>query len=136
MPIRNDYLQDMIGRFASGLARSVERSRAGLSREAREGYEGVAGEVLDMDPETVLALSPASLVTMLQISAVDDRLANYLAYALLRMAELDEAQGQEGSAFARTRRMQASAVADAYGFDVGQVPPELEMELGSEERKS
>lgn len=130
MAIRNDYLLDMIARFVQGLVRASGRGHEGLSADAEHEYLDVIGEILDMDAETVVALAPASLVTMTQISAVDERLAVYLAYCLERLADADEARGDATS---QLRRQQAAALAQAYGFSTGSVPPELENALEEED---
>ena len=71
MAIKNDYLLDQIARFVEGILASIDRMRSGRAADAVGGFEAVVGDVLDMDPETALSLSPASLVTMMQLSAVD-----------------------------------------------------------------
>ncbi len=131
MAIKNDYLLDQIARFVEGILASIERMRSGGATEAVEGFEAVVGDVLDMDPETALSLSPASLVTMMQLSAVDESLAGYAVYALGRAADAYDAQG---NAVSQIRRAQAQALADAYGFPVTAVPPEVEeaLEAGRE----
>jgi arylsulfatase A-like enzyme len=131
MAIKNDYLLDMIARFVESLVQAMGKGRDGRQVEALVAYEDVVGTVLDMDPEVALALSPASLVTMMQISAVDESLAVYAAYALERAAQVYDAAGD---ACAQLRRAQAAAVADAYGFPVTAVPHELEEALAERER--
>lgn len=132
MAIRNDYLTDMIMRFAQTLTCGLEKSLTGAinGAAAQDGCEQVVGEVLDMDAQTALALSPASLVTMMQISAVDDRLAVYVAYCLERLAGL--AEGAD-DALASVRRDQAQAVAAAYGIAAGTVPPEVQQALAAQQ---
>ena len=132
MAIRNDYLLDMIARFVEGMVRASGREREGNLAEAEQDYREVVGEVLDMDADTVLALAPASLVTMTQISAVDERLAVYLAYCLERLAEVAKST-DPGTA--QVRREQARALADAFGFTVGELPPELENALSGQDHK-
>lgn len=126
MAIRNDYLQDMIARFVESVLRGIGRLREGATGEGVAEYEQVVGDILDMDPQTALALSPASLVTMMQISAVDDRLAVFAAHCLERIA--DACEGQPGG-IAGVRREQAQAVEAAYGITPGTVPPELQTAL-------
>lgn len=126
MAIRDDYLLDMIARYVEALAEGVGRERDGCGREALGSYEGVVGGVLDMDAGVALALAPSSLVTMLRLSAVDERLARLAAFAMERAADVYEG---EGSPLADVRRRQARAVAEAYGFEGGSVPPEVAAEL-------
>ncbi len=129
MSIRNDYLLDMIARYVESVLAGFGKAKAGLSDEALRAYEAVAGDVLDMDAGTALALSPASLVTMMRISAVDESLAVYAVYALERAAEIYDASGD---ATGQVRHAQAKAIADSYGFPVASVPPELEEALVKE----
>lgn len=130
MAIRNDYLQDMIARFVEAVLRGIGRLKDGAIEEGVAAYEQVVGDVLDMDSQTALALSPASLVTMMQISAVDDRLAAYAAYCLGRIA--DACEGRPGG-LAGVRREQARAIEAAYGIEPGTVPPEVQAALDAHE---
>lgn len=128
MAIRNDYLLDQIARLVEGILASLERLRSGGEADAIDGFEAVVGDVLDMDAETALSLSPASLVTMMQLSAVDESLAVYAVYALGCAADAYDARGD---AIAQVRRAQAQALADAYGFAASAVPPEVEEALAA-----
>lgn len=132
MAIRNDYILDMMARFVDAIMLGMNKAREGLSEESKESYCEVVGDVLDMDASTVLALSPESLVTMMQISAVDERLALYLVYALEALGDLESTINEP---CARVRHQQAQAVAAAYGFDVGEVPPELVEALEEKDHK-
>lgn len=130
MAIKNDYLLDQIARFVESITAGIGKSRAGRADDAIEAFEAVAGDVLDMDAETALSLAPASLVTMMQLSAVDDSLAAYTVYALERAAD---AYDGRGDATGQLRRAQAQAIADAFGFEVSVVPPEVQAALDAQE---
>lgn len=129
MAIRDDYLLEMVARFVEALVEGVGRQREGRGEEALGSYEGVVGGVLDMDAGVALSLAPSSLVTMLQLSSVDERLAQLAAWAMGAAADVYE---DEGSPLADVRRRQARAVAEAYGFEEGSVPPELSRRLEEE----
>ncbi len=129
MAIRNDYLVDMIARFVESVMRGAGRLRAGDEQGVAD-YEAVIGEVLDMDAATALALSPASLVTMMQISAVDERLAVYAAYCLERIADVYEGRPD---GMAGVRREQARAINASYGVEPGTVPPEVQEALAAQQ---
>lgn len=122
MAIRNDYLLDMIKQFADAITVTATKDKGGLSKDAVDVYEECVGKVLDMPAEAVLDLSPASLVTMMQISATSQELAVYVVYFLQRMADA-AAGGDDGTA--SLRRDQAVAVAEAYGLSPDAIPPEL-----------
>ena len=110
MSIKSDYLMDMVARFCDAVLRGIDARRAGDAFEAREDFESVVGGVLDMDASCALALSSSSLVTMMQLSAVDETLVVYCAYALMQAA--DTYEGAEPG-MAQLRREQARALADA-----------------------
>ena len=122
MSIRNDYLLEMIGRFVEAVTQGEERLRNSDAPGSIATYEQVVGDVLDMDPSAVLALSPQSVVTMFQLSAVDESLAVYAVYSLEQAAT---AYDVSADPMAQLRREQARAIADIYGFDVSVVPPEV-----------
>ncbi|MEE8715575.1 MAG: hypothetical protein SOI26_07240 [Coriobacteriales bacterium] len=123
MAIRNDYLLSMITSFTESLTQTELEGHGGLSVSAMDTYGDIVGRILDMPADAVLELSPSSLVTMMQISAVDEKLAVYMVYTLQRMADVC---GVENSALADVRRAQARAIADAYGFPETEVPPEVQ----------
>lgn len=127
MAIRNDYLLDMVEQFTADVLDGLRKARRGFPRDGIGEFEGIVGSVLDMEPATALALSPASLVTMMRLSAVDESLAEYAVYALERASELYAAQGD---ATAGLRHEQACAVAQSYGFALTAVPLHLERALG------
>ncbi len=131
MAIRNDYLLDMIQSFAQAIVGVIDRGSHGVAeRDALGTYNEVVGRVLDMPADAVLALSPQSLVTMMQISAVDESLAVYMVFSLERIADVLE--GENGP-LAAVRRSQAQAVADAYGFPTTEVPSEVQDGLDSQD---
>ncbi|MBR2834256.1 MAG: hypothetical protein IKE43_00875 [Coriobacteriales bacterium] len=130
MSIRNDYILDMINQFADSICDFMLKSKGGLEYDAIQGYEEIVGRALDMDAQTVLELSPASLVTMFQISATDESLAIYAVFALERVYELLLASNEP---LARLRHEQATAIAASYGFDLNEVPPEVQERLDASE---
>ena len=122
MAIRHDYLMDMIARFAESIARALARGSEGDPTQGVSAYEEVVGEVLDMDAPVALALSAPSLVTMMQISAVDERLAAYAAFCLDSIAQAYELQGDP---LAEVRQAQAAAIRQAYALADDVIPPEV-----------
>lgn len=129
MAIRNDYLLDMIQQFNLSIARAATEEHGAIKADALTDYNQVVSRVLDMPAEAVLELSPSSLVTMMQISAVDERLAVYMVYVLMRIS--DVLVGTD-LPLAGVRRDQACAIADAYGFSPDAVPPEVQDMLDSQ----
>lgn len=119
---------DMVARFCDAVLRGIDARRAGDAFEAREDFESVVGGVLDMDASCALALSSSSLVTMMQLSAVDETLVVYCTYALMQAADTYEAADP---GMAQLRREQAQALADAYGFDADVSPREVSEALAA-----
>ena len=119
---------DMVARFCDAVLRGIDARRAGDAFEAREDFESVVGGVLDMDASCALALSSSSLVTMMQLSAVDETLVVYCVYALMQAADTYEAADP---GIAQLRREQAQALADAYGFDADVSPREVSEALAA-----
>ena len=95
---------DMVARFCDAVLRGIDARRAGDAFEAREDFESVVGGVLDMDASCALALSSSSLVTMMQLSAVDETLVVYCAYALMQAADTYEAADPALPSFVASRR--------------------------------
>lgn len=127
MSIKSDYLMDMVARFCEAVLHGLEARRAHDAGAALEDFEGVVGEALDMDAGSALALSSASLVTMAQLSAVDETIVVYCVYALNRAAEVYEERGEQG--LAALRREQAAGLAQAYGFGADVTPAEVRQAL-------
>jgi hypothetical protein len=127
--LQHDYLLEVIGRFVEAVSASL-RGALCDGDFARVGeVERAVGELLDLDAQTAMALSPQSLVTMMTLSGVGESVAAYAAYALDKVALAYERQGDDAEA--SLRRAQATAIASAFRAD-GTVPEkftELEAEL-------
>ena len=122
--LQRDYILELIARFSQALARAF---RLAVLKEDPRGCEEVevaVADLLDLDRSTALALSPESLVTMMMLSGMADSTAEYVAYALDRVADVHEDQGRPD--VAEVRRAQAEAVALAFGCDLSCVPEELD----------
>ena len=127
--LQHDYLLEVIGRFVEAVSTSL-RGALCNGDFARVGeVERAVGELLDLDAQTAMALSPQSLVTMMTLSGVGESAAAYAAYALDKVALAYERQGDDAEA--SLRRAQATAIASAFHAD-GTIPEEfteLEAEL-------
>ena len=76
--------------------------------------------LLDLDASCALALTPDSLVTMTRLSGIGDSLAGYAAYVLTALADVyDQTSNSE---LAELRRAQGRAMAQAFGWDLSEVP--------------
>ena len=120
--LQRDYILEIIGQLVSGITDAFRRALGG-DPTGRADAEREIGELLDLDPQTALALAPDSLVTMMVLSGMGDSVASYVCYALDRLATLYERDGDEDTA--GLRRLQARAVAESFDCDPADVPPEL-----------
>ena len=69
------------------------------------------GEVVDMDSDSFVGMSPPSMVTLLDLSGLDDRLVSRVAEGLMLQAEILQSEGDLVEA--AMRREQAAAVLDS-----------------------
>lgn len=121
--LQHDYILEIIQQF-------VEVVTGALSRALRQGdlqgaveVETAVGELLQLDADTAMALSPESLVTMMQLAGTGDAVSGYVAYALNRLADAYDGMGKHE--LAAIRRSQADAIAQAFGADLDEVPEEF-----------
>lgn len=126
MSIKSDYLMDMVMRFCEAVLRAQDARKAGDADQALEEYEDVVGTALDMPADCALALSGPSLLSMVQLSAVDETLVVYCVYALMRVADIYEGPRPD---LAALRREQAGALAQGFGFAADVTPREVEEAL-------
>ena len=120
--LQRDYVLEIVGQFVEGVSRSLRRAALG-EKDGLVATEREIGELLELDPQTALALAPDSLVTMMVLSGMGDSVASYVCYALDRLARLYERAGDEDAA--GLRRLQARAVAESFGCDPAEAPAEL-----------
>lgn len=121
--LQRDYILMLITQFVDAITEPALHAFAHLDLKSIHQVEHAVGDILQLDPETALMLTPESLVTMMDLSGIGDTVAGYVAYALNRISSLYERRGDEGLADLRLR--QARAVAVAYGWDLSNVPEEL-----------
>lgn len=117
--LQKDYILEIVGDFVEGVAKHLDAALAGDAEATGEVEQDIAG-LLDLDPEVALSLAPDSLVTMMVLSGMGDSVASYVTYALVRVADAYEAQGDADTAI--LRRAQATAVAESFGCDLTAVP--------------
>lgn len=130
--LHRDYLLEVIQQFVNTVSRSLRQALLHRDLDAAQDVESAVGELVQLDPQTAMSLSPESLVTMMMLSGTGDAVAGYAAYALNRLGEAYEGMGQAD--LGQMRRDQALAIAGAFGADVNEVPEELRLldaELGA-----
>ncbi len=121
--LHRDYLLEVIDQFVSTVSRALSRALLERDLDAAAEVEEAVAELIQLDPDTAMSLSPESLVVMMQLSGTGDAVAGYAAYALNRLADAYERSGDAG--VAELRRGQAQAIASAFGADLDQIPEEL-----------
>lgn len=125
--LQHDYIIGLIQEFAIAVSAALrrcflERGEAGTQESGQE-VEAAVGRLIELDPETAMALSPSSLVTMIQLSGVGESVAGYVAWTLNKLAD---AYDRDGNPLASVRRAQATAIANEFGCDLSDCPEEFE----------
>ena len=81
-----------------------------------DSLDNAIGSATDIDPATLLALTPDSIATIMQVSGVDPKVTEYIARSLLLSSRYHADAGDNETAALRME--QGLAVARAYGHDV------------------
>ncbi len=116
--LTQDYLVRLLVDFAAGIMRSIQRQTEDRdSQGAAELLETAIGQSVDMDGDTLLALAPESIATILQVSGTDPAITEYVARSLMLASTYRADAGDAETA--QLRADQARAIAAAYGHDIG-----------------
>ena len=121
--LERDYILMVISEFVRMVTEALRLAHFDRSEESFIQVETAVSELVGLDPKTALALSPDSLVQVMVLSGVGFEVAGHAAYALDRLADEYEDAGKDE--LADTRRMQAEAIAESFGWDLNRVPEEL-----------
>ncbi|MBO7675679.1 MAG: hypothetical protein J6S63_11840 [Atopobiaceae bacterium] len=121
--LHKDYLLEVIEQFVSTVSQALVRALLQRDFEAAEEVEAAVADLVQLDPDTAMALAPQSLVTMMMLSGTGDSVAGYAAYALNRLGDAYDDMGDHD--LAQLRREQASAIADSFGADLDEIPQEF-----------
>ena len=119
--LERDYITEIISQFVEAVTRALKLAVEQGDPESCQAVEQQVADLIDLDVQTAMALSPDSLVAMLVLSGMGDSLAGYVSYALDRISRVYEAHGEED--LAGLRHLQSQAVAESFGCDPA-VPPE------------
>lgn len=122
--LQHDYIMEIIQQFVNSISASLKRALVQHDEAAAQEVEQAVGELLELDPQTAMALSPESLVTMMQLAGTGDAVSGYVAFALNQLGIAYEGMGE--SELADARHAQALAVAEAFGGSVDAIPEELQ----------
>ena len=105
---QSDYVLRLIEQMGGLIRRAMERFRVGSDEEPYEMAGQALSLALEMDPRTIERLAPQSLVALLEMTSLDDRVIVMVAEAIELQAEVLERQGELVGA--GVRRQQAEAV--------------------------
>ena len=109
---QNDYVLRLIEQMGAALRLATRRfSEGASSEESLLATDEAIRAVVDIDPHIFLRMSPASMVALIEISNLDDRLVEKLAEALLLQADI--LQSEAAIVESGVRREQAAAVLEA-----------------------
>ena len=122
--LQRDYVLAQINLFVQTVLEPLRLALEELDLDSVHTVEQAVGKLIDLDADTALALSPDSLVTMMQLSGIGDSVAGYASYALARIADSYERMGKNQTA--EVRRDQARKVAVAFGWNLSDIPEEFE----------
>ncbi len=127
-----DYLMRLIMDFMQGIRLSLERAESGHDpASAADLLDNAIGSATDIDPATLLSLTPDSIASIMQVSGVDPKVTEYIARSLL-LSSRYHADAGDGATAALSRE-QGLAVARAYGHAVSAAdadPASMERFLG------
>jgi hypothetical protein len=102
----------MIEETGANLRLAAERFAAGGSAdESLTLTADTIREVLGMDPRVFVSMSAPSMVTLVEVSGLDDRLISRVAESLMLEADILQSEGDLLEAAAR--REQATAILDS-----------------------
>ena len=119
--LQRDYILEVIDDFTSTVTAGLGNALETQTEESLDGVEAAVAELIDLSPETALALD--SLVTMMLLSGVADSVAEYVVYALDRLSHVYEQLGDGDKA--GLRRQQAVAVAQSFSVDQNATPEQF-----------
>ena len=113
MSYQSDYVLRLIEQMGELVRRAMAKLGEGAARDPGEVAGQAIGLALGMDPAVASRLSSQSLVSLLELSSLDDQVINLLAQAIELEAEALQRGGEMIGA--GVRREQASAVRSLLG---------------------
>ena len=113
MSYQSDYVLRLIEQMGELVRRAMAKLGEGAADEPCEVAGQAIGLSLGMDPAVASRLSSQSLVSLLELSSLDDQVINLLAQAIELEAEALQRGGEMIGA--GVRREQASAVRSLLG---------------------
>ena len=102
--LERDYITELISQFIEAVTRALKLAVEKGDPASCQEVEQQVADLIDLDVQTAMALSPDSLVTMLVLSGMGDSVAAYACYALDRVSRVYEEQGNDDLAGLRRLR--------------------------------
>ncbi|MBR3223981.1 MAG: hypothetical protein IKF78_01520 [Atopobiaceae bacterium] len=121
--LHRDYLLEVIEQFVATVSKALAGALLQRNIDDAKEVEAAIADLVQLDPQTAMSLSPESLVTMMTLSGTGDAVAGYAAYALYRLGDAYDGMGEHDTA--DLRREQAMAIAQAFGGNVEEIPEEF-----------
>ncbi len=120
-----DYLVRLLLQFFKGITRSLElRLEHDDPEAAADTLETAIGEATEMDGAVLLSLTPDSIAQIMQATAVDPNVTQFVARSMLLESVYLADAGDV--ALSELRASQARAIAAAYGFDLPSDPADFD----------
>lgn len=120
-----DYLMRQLLMFFQALARSWDQMQEEKRpQDAADMLENAISTAVEMDGAALLALTPETIASIMQVTGVDPRLVEYVSRSMLLESVYLQQAGNHG--LAELRAAQARAIADAYGFELPADPSDFE----------
>lgn len=132
--IKRDYLQQLIQSFTDTCKTTLENALVKREASGIPATEEAIGELLELDPQTLLSLAPESFVTMVTLGGTGEAISRHVAYALNRLADayllqinsdMDESARENLKNVAALRREQAAALLAAFDPTGAGVPEDF-----------
>ena len=101
MRYETDYILRLIEELSGVVRQAMGRLRSLRKDESFEVAGRAIGLALDMDPSVASQLSPESVVSLLRLGEVDDRVVELVARAIELEAQAFEARGEASAAESR-----------------------------------
>ena len=87
--LQRDYLSKLIESFTKQMEVYLKDAVILRKTESIGEVEEALGELLELDPDMLLSLSPDSLVTMIALGGNGDALGDSVAYVLARLGDAE-----------------------------------------------
>lgn len=132
--IKQDYITRLIKQFSERATFTLDKALIKKDPSGVGETEEAIGELLELDPNTVLSLEPDSFVLMVTLGGTGEMVSRHIAYVLDKvadayLAQVSTSQSEQDRAalqeLAALRRAQSAALLAHYGIAALEVPDDL-----------